>query len=414
MDIRMKIKKLGDSPAVHEIMARLRLNTAADRTAAAITALFLAPICRIVLPYFSSGAARCIIMLLPVLLSGGVMLTVCARAEDGSRVRDISAAVFAAALVSSFYMSRRFFYVGEDGGAAAACAVLLLAVVMYAARSVGTFVTYAALCAILLGASPTVGQGRIYLLLMLAAVPLGADIIRENRLSAASQIFLWVCSTAPLIYLMQHPDRSAYGVWMLMIYAYLMILVMLDRRVYGRDTPFYLRPMGIIGFGGVLMLLISASRSSRWDSSVIAGVDWDINVLLFIMTVVLCLIYIESVLRGGMSLSSFMMYALFYAVGGMYIAIEFYRTTTIQTMRTVTLAAAAAVLLILLFGAFKRRDRRFMAITAAVGAFCLYEAVIVQQKSFSDTAMLAGFLAVTALAAVYSIAADMRGGGKHE
>lgn len=164
----------------------------------------------------------------------------------------------------------------------------------------------------------------LYLAMLILTVPFGVIIYRERGVTKSFQAYLSVTAVMGLLYFDDYYAYGNFGIWLYVIFAYLVLLYLLDMRIHGKDKPYYCRPLRIICCLVCLTTFTAGSRSGVWEQRLVMEQTFDINMALFIILVVMCVFYVERVLRERITMEEILICAYYYISFAVYIFHEFY------------------------------------------------------------------------------------------
>lgn len=172
----------------------------------------------------------------------------------------------------------------------------------------------------------------MYVLMLLLTVPFGVLIYQERGVTKSFHTYLSVASIMGLLYFEDYYTYSNFGIWLYVIFAYLVLLYLLDMRINGKEKPYYCRPLRIICCLGCTFTFAIGSRSGVWEQRLVMDQAFDINMALFAILVVMCIFYVERIMRERITLEEILVCAYYYISFVVYIFHEFYASGAGQIM----------------------------------------------------------------------------------
>lgn len=174
--------------------------------------------------------------------------------------------------------------------------------------------------------------GQIYVILLLLVLPFGVMIYRQRGQTKSFHLYLVYTAVVWLLYLWFHQESSSFGIWIYVMYAYFVALYLLDMRLNDREKPYYRRPLRLLSYGGMCVVFTKASLGGAWATRTNSPSIYGIHVLLFVLMVVICLFYVERILRSHITLEELAVYLLYFISFAVYIYYEFYTSGSGQVM----------------------------------------------------------------------------------
>lgn len=172
----------------------------------------------------------------------------------------------------------------------------------------------------------------VYMAMLALTVPFGVLIYRERGVTKSFQAYLSVTAIMGLLYFDDYYTYGNFGIWLYVIFAYLVLLYLLDMRIHGKEKPYYCRPLRLICGLVCITTFAAGSRSGAWEQRLIMEQTFDINMALFAILVVMCVFYVERVLRERITLEEIIICAYYYISFMVYIFYEFYAGESGQVM----------------------------------------------------------------------------------
>lgn len=197
-------------------------------------------------------------------------------------------------------------------------------ILCYLTRSISCILLYDVLLRVgAMGIDFPISNG-VYMVMLALTVPFGVIIYRERGVTKSFQTYLSVTAVMGLLYFDDYYAYGNFGIWLYVIFAYLVLLYLLDMRIHGKDKPYYRRPLRLICCLVSLLTFAAGSRNGVWEQRLIMDQTLDINMALFAILVVMCVFYVERVLRERITLEEILVCAYYYISFVVYIFYEFY------------------------------------------------------------------------------------------
>lgn len=174
----------------------------------------------------------------------------------------------------------------------------------------------------------------MYVLMLLLTVPFGVLLWRERGATKGFHAYLSAAAIMGLLYFEDYYASSSFGIWLYVIFAYLILLYLLDMRINGKEKPYYCRPLRIICCLGCLFTFSTGSIRGVWEQRLIMDQAFDINMALFAILVVICVFYVERIMRERITLEEILVCAYYYISFMVYIFHEFYASGTGHIMES--------------------------------------------------------------------------------
>ncbi len=163
-----------------------------------------------------------------------------------------------------------------------------------------------------------------YIFLLLITLPYCMQDFIKNGITLMFNIYSTIFAVALMIFFLLHRESYVYGMWVYVVVGYFVILYMLDTRIVEKGTPYYKRPIKMLSYFGICLMLTISSVSDRWGNRVVAGSDNMINWLFFVVMVIICLFYTERIITGKITLEEVVVCIFYYISFAVYIFYEFY------------------------------------------------------------------------------------------
>ncbi|MGI6031387.1 MAG: hypothetical protein ACOX7F_07780 [Eubacteriales bacterium] len=270
--------------------------------------------------------------------------------------------------------------------------LLLVLMFSYASRSVMGILMYELVSTVnYIAGEPLFEQ--VYVVLMLFTLPFGAMIHRQRGAGKAFYAYLICTSLTWLLYLWYHQENSAFGIWVYVVFGYFVVLYLLDMRINDRAKPYYCRPLRLLSYGGVCVVFWHASQTGAWNGRITVMSGYGINMVFFVVLVVMCLFYVERILRSSITLEELAVCLFYYLSFAVYIYYEFYTLTGGSLMEWYFKGAMLLLCVCTLYKMLKYRSPFFLLIPVAVLGGYLY-ALLTDATKIASVVLLVSAMTV--------------------
>ena len=287
-------------------------------------------ICSLSYYYFPWGGQ--LFYLVGFLMLGNLPTVLCGQYESSRWVQGVAEFFSAFSFICCAYMGAHTFTSRIDSHDVFVVGMVLVLAFAYLFRSNVAAMVYVIIADLSLLVFTFASYQNVYGVLLLLLLPYGYLQVKKEGKSLAFYVLIFLEIAGWLIYLFQHPGRSTFGIWLYVLYGFWMVIYLVDMRLHEQGTPFYHRPLWMLSYGGVSLVYLMGSMADRWENRVVAGTGDSINIVFCVLMVVICIFYIERVLRSRITLDEILMCAAYYISFAVYIFYEFYTTSAGRLM----------------------------------------------------------------------------------